>query len=161
MLQIRHLPVDCHPLDSGSNVDSSIILHTVDVKLRQLEIKRENLLLFLTDAARYMSLAEKTLKKLYPSWMRVNCVAHLLHNCAMRVRAHFRNIDKVTATMREATMKSKDRKKNFHNAGLPSSPNPGITRWATWLRAALCSSENLPAVRTIVNIWTSRRFLVS
>ena len=60
--------VDCHPLDSGSNVNSSIILHTVDDILRQLEIKRENLSLFLTDAARYMSLAGKTLKELYHAW---------------------------------------------------------------------------------------------
>ena len=82
--------VDCHPLDSGSNVNSSIILHTVDDILRQLEIKRENLSLLLTDAARYMSLAGKTLKKLYPSLMHVTCVAHLLYNCAMRVRAHFK-----------------------------------------------------------------------
>ena len=52
--------VDCHPLDSGSNANSSIILHTVDDILRQLEIKRKNFLLFLTDAARYMSLAGKT-----------------------------------------------------------------------------------------------------
>ena len=44
--------VDCHPHDSGSNVSSSIILHTVDDILRQLETKRENFLLFLTDAAR-------------------------------------------------------------------------------------------------------------
>ena len=33
--------VDCHPLDSGSNASSSIILHTDDV-LRHLEIKRDN-----------------------------------------------------------------------------------------------------------------------
>ena len=45
--------------------------------------------LFLTDAARYMSFAGKTLKELYPFLMHVTCVAHLLHNCAMRVRAHF------------------------------------------------------------------------
>ena len=81
--------VDCHPLDSGSNVNSSIILHTVADKLRQLEIKPESFSLFLTNAARYMSLAGKTLKELYPSLMHVTCVAHLLHNCAMRVRAHF------------------------------------------------------------------------
>ena len=56
--------VDCHPLDSDSNVNSSIILHTVDDILRQLEIKRENFSLFLTDAARYMPLARKTLKEL-------------------------------------------------------------------------------------------------
>ena len=82
--------VDCHPLDSGSNVNSSIILHTVDDILRQLEIKRENFSLFLTDAARYMSLAGKTLKELNPSLMHVTCVAHLLHNCAMCVRVHFK-----------------------------------------------------------------------
>ena len=141
--------VDCHPLDSGSNVNSSIILHTVDDILRQLEIKGENFSLFLTDAARYMSLAGKTSKELYPSLMHVTGVAHLLHNCAMRVRAHFKNIDEIIATIKAATIKNKDLKKDFDDAGLPSPPDPVITRWATWLRAVLYYSENLPAVRTI------------
>ena len=44
--------VNCHPLDSGRDVNS-IIPHTVDDILRQLEIKRENFSLFWTDAARY------------------------------------------------------------------------------------------------------------
>ena len=153
--------VDCHPLDSGSNFNSSIILHTVDDILRQLEIKRENFSLFLTDAARYMSLAGKTLKELYPSLMHVTCVVHLLHNCAMHVRAHFKNIHEIIATIKVATVKNKDCKKDFHDAGLPSFPDPVITRWATWLRAALCYNENLPAVRTIVNNWTSAGLLVS
>ena len=96
--------VDCHPLDSGSNVNSSIILHTVNDILRQLEIKRENFSLFLTDAARYMSLDGKTLKELYPSLMHVTCVAHLLHNCAMRVRAHFENVNEIIATIKTATI---------------------------------------------------------
>ena len=153
--------VDCHPFNSRSNVNSSIILHTVDDILRQLEKKRENFSLFLTDAARYMSLAGKTLKELYPSLMHVTCVAHLLHNCAMRVRAHLKNIDKIIATIKTATIKNKDRKKDFHDAGLPSILDPVITRWATWLRAALYYSENLPAVRTIVNNWRSTGLLVS
>ena len=148
--------VDCHPLVSGSNVNSSITLHTVDDILRQLEIKRENFSLFLTDSARYMSLAGKTLKQLHPFLMHVTCVGHLLHNCAMRVRAHIKNINEVIATI-----KNKDRKKDFHDAGLPSPPDPVITRWATWLRAALYYSENIPAVHTIVNNWTSAGLLVS
>ena len=45
------------------------------------------------DAARHMSLAGKTLKELSLSLMHVNCVAQLLHNCALRVHAHFKNID--------------------------------------------------------------------
>ena len=152
---------NCHPLDSGRNVNNSIILHTVDDILRQLEIKRENFSLFLTDAARYMSSAGKTLKELYPSLMHVTCVAHLLHNCAMRVRAHFKNIHEAIATIKAATIKNKDRKKDFHDAGLPSPPDPVITKWATWLRAALNYSENLPAVHTIVNNWISAGLLVS
>ena len=131
--------VNCHPLDSGRNVNSSIILHTVDDILRQLEIKRESFSLFLTDAARYMSSAGKTLKELYFSLMHVTCVAHLLHNCAMRVRAHFKNVDEVIATIKVSTIKNRDRKKNFHDADLPSPPDPVITRRATWLRAALYS----------------------
>ena len=73
--------VDCHPLDSGSNVNSSIILHTVDDILRQLEIKRENFSLFLTDAARYMSLAGKTLKELYPSLMHITRTHYITALC--------------------------------------------------------------------------------
>ena len=103
-----------------------------------------------------MSLAGKTLKELYPSLMHVNCVAHLPHNCAMRVRAHFKNIDEVIAKI-----KNKDRKKDFHDAGLPLPSDPVITRWATWLRAAIYYSENFPAVRTIVNNRTSAGLLVS
>ena len=79
----------------------------------------------------------------------------------MRVRAYFKNSDDVVATIKAATIKNKDRKNDFREAGLPSPPEPVITRWATWLRAALYYSENLPAVRTIVNNWTSGGLSVS
>ena len=109
--------INCLPLESGSNVNSSIILHTVDAQcdiLRQLETQRENFALLLTDAARDMSLACKTLKELYPFLMHVTCVAHLLHNCAIRVRAYFKNINEVVATIKAATIKTKDCKNDFH-----------------------------------------------
>ena len=55
--------------------------------------------------------------------MHVNCVTHLLHDCTMRERIHFKIIDEVIATI-----KNKHRKEDFHNAGLPSPPDPVITR---------------------------------
>ena len=137
-----------------------IAVYTVDDVLRKLGPKRQKFALLLTDAAGYMSLAGKTLKELYPTLMHVTCVAHLLHNCAIRVRAYFKNIDNVVATIKAATIKNKDRKNDFREAGLPSPPELVITRWATWLRAALYYSENLPAVRTIVNNWTSGGLLL-
>ena len=70
--------------------------------------------------------------------MHVNSVAHLLHNITIRERVHFKNIDEVIATIKQQQSKT-----DFNNAGLPSPPDPVITRWATWLRAALYYSENL------------------
>ena len=58
--------VNCHPLDSGRIVNSSIILHTVDDILRQLEIKRENFSLFLTDAAAVHVFDWKDIKGMIP-----------------------------------------------------------------------------------------------
>ena len=55
--------IDCLLLERGSNVNSNIILHTVDDILRQLETNRENFALLLTDAARNMSLPGKILKE--------------------------------------------------------------------------------------------------
>ena len=153
--------IDCLSLESSSNVNGSIILHTADDILRQLETKRENFALLLRDVARYMSLTDKILKELYSFLMHVTCLTRLLHSCAMRVRAYFKNIDEVVATIKAATIKNKDRKHDFHEAGLPLPSNPVITRWATWLRAALYYSENFSAVRTIVNNWTSGGLLVS
>ena len=75
--------VDCHPFDSGNNVNSSIILLSADDILRQLEIKRKKFFLFLTNAAWYISLAGKTWEELHPSLMYVNSVAHLLHMCEL------------------------------------------------------------------------------
>ena len=57
----------------------------------------------------------------------------------------------MVATIKAATIKNKDCKKDVHEAGLRSPPDPVITRWATWLRAALHYSEYFLAVCTIVN----------
>ena len=40
----------------------------------------------------------------------------------------FKNIDEIIATIKAATIKHKDRKKDFHDAGLPSPSDPVITR---------------------------------
>ena len=60
----------------------------------------------------------------------------------MPVRAHLKNINKVLATIKAATIKNKDRRKDFHDAGLPSLPDFVITKWATWFRAALCRGSS-------------------
>ena len=50
-----------------------------------------------------------------------------LHNCAMRVRV-FKNIDDIVATIKAATIKTKDQKNDFREADLPSPPAYVITQ---------------------------------
>ena len=71
--------------------------------------------------------------------MNVNCITYVVHDCP--IRAHFKNIGEVIATIKAATIKNKECKKDLHDAGLPSLPVPVITRWATCLRAALYTME--------------------
>ena len=128
--------IESLPLESCSRVHSGFILHIVDDILRQLGTRRENYASLLTDAAHYMSLAG-------PSLMHVTCIAYSPHTSAMRVREHFKNINNVVASMKAATIKNRDRKIDFREANLPSPPDLVITRWATWLRTALCCSHVL------------------
>ena len=74
--------IGCLPLESSSNVNTSIILHIVDDILRQLGTKREIFALLLTDAA---LLGGQNIKGIigYASLMHATCMAHLLHNRAI------------------------------------------------------------------------------
>ena len=68
---------------------------------------------------------------------QLHCALTGVHNYVMRVRDHFKNIDEVIAMTKAATIQNKNRKKDFHDAGLPSPPDLVITRLETWLRAVL------------------------
>ena len=57
--------IECHSLETSSDVNNSIVLLTQDDVLRKFGTKRKKSALLLTDVARCMALAGKTLKK-YP-----------------------------------------------------------------------------------------------
>ena len=113
-----------------------------------MNVARNDFCLLLSDAARYMVAAGSTLKNMYPQLFHVTCVAHLLHNCALLVKAKYPAVDNLIAYVKAATIKNKTRQALFAAIGKP--PQPVITRWASWLQAAFYYAENLPAVRDIV-----------
>ena len=103
--------IECLAFERCCRACSSFNLHTLHNILRQLGTKRENFALLLTEAACCISLAGETLNELYPFVTDVTCIAHLQHNCAMRVR--ILNIDDVVARAKAATIKKKISKKIF------------------------------------------------
>ena len=90
---------DCQPLKYAPN--SNIIAQAVDDAVRNLGINRSLFCLLLSDAAKCMIAAGITLKSLYPKLFHVTCVAHLLHNCAIKIKSHFEDVDQLIVKVKQ------------------------------------------------------------
>lgn len=116
-------------------------------------IKYEKVLLLATDAAPYMKKAGVILNGLYPKMVHVTCVAHAFHNVAETVRREFPIVDKFIAEASKIFRKAPKRIQKFRelqsDIGLP--PQPCLTRWATWLEAAVYYAENFEKFCSVVN----------
>ena len=81
-----------------------------------------------------------TPKSRYPKLFHVTWVAHLLHNCAMKIKSHFEDVDQLIAKVKAVTIKNKTRQAKFSAIGYPPQSVP--TRWGSWLNAALYYAKN-------------------
>ena len=115
---------DCQSLKCAPN--SNIIVQAVDDAVRNLKIKRSFFCLLLSDAAKYMTAAGITLKSLYPKLFHVTCVPHLLHNCAMKIRSHFEDVDQLIAKVEAVTSRNKTRQAKISAIGYPPQPVPEV-----------------------------------
>ena len=79
--------IACKVLPKSPTAQS--ICQEIDDCLRFLDVIRNSFCLLLSDAARYMQATGKMLKNMYPQLFHVTCVAHLLHNSALRVKAKY------------------------------------------------------------------------
>lgn len=109
-----------------SAVTHQTVIHIVDDLLQQLKISRIQMCLLLTDAASYNIKASTILKEMYPRLFHVTCFAHLLHNCALRIRYHYKPVDKMIAAVQLSIVKNKTRSSSFSEIGRP--PKTIITR---------------------------------
>ena len=148
---------DCQSLKCAPN--SNIIAQAVDDTVRNLGINRSFFCLLLPDAAKYMITDGMTLKSLHLKLLHVTCVAHLLHNCAMKIKSHFEDVDQLIAKIKAVTIKNQTRQAKFSAIGYPTQPFP--TRWGSWLNAALYYEKNLPGVKAVVESFVGSGILVT
>ena len=147
---------NCKP--PSKSADSDIVTQEIDDAVRCLGIARDKFCLLQSDAARYMTTAGILLKKLYPKLFHMTCLAHLMHNCTVKVRANFPAVDKLIARVKALTVKNEARRTLFHTIGQPLQPV--VTRWTSWLNAAHYYSKNLPEVKAIEENLTDAGILV-
>ncbi|KAL4083671.1 hypothetical protein QTP88_028987 [Uroleucon formosanum] len=115
-------------------------------------IRRNDVLLFLSDAVPYMVKVGDTLKVLYPKMVHVTCSSHGLHRVAEQIRIQFPKVDKLVANVKRVFKKASYHVQKFHtdapNISLP--PEPILTRWGAWISAVLYYSENFQTVKNII-----------
>ncbi|OAF63711.1 hypothetical protein A3Q56_08585 [Intoshia linei] len=71
-----------------------------------------------------------------------------MHNFALHIKAHFVQVDQLISYVKASIVKCKKRAELFHEIGIP--PQPIVTRWGTWLEAALYYAKNWTLVKRIV-----------
>lgn len=107
-------------------------------------------LLLLTDAAAYMIIAGQNLKVFYPNLIHVTCLAHGLNLIAEKIRNSFPVANSFISCVKKMFIKAPlrvQRYKQILNKELP--PEPIITRWGTWLKAATFYADNIEGITEV------------
>ena len=118
--------VKCCVIDGSAN--SQITIHELDNFIKKFKVRSEDVNLLIFDAASYMCRAAKVLKEIYPNLLHVTCLAHLMHNCALKVNSFYEKVDDLVAAVKASVVKNKSRAANFDVCG--RLPQPVVT--ASW-----------------------------
>lgn len=123
-----------------------------DVVTKVIQVEPERVLLLLSDAAAYMLKCGMQLKVFYPNMIHVTCLAHALHRVCEAIRILFPKVNTLISSTKKVFLKAPSRVLAWKNANsdIPLPPDPVITRWGTWLNAAIYYANNLSAVRKVV-----------
>ena len=107
----------CKILDSSPNQQT--VIHAVDGAICTLQTDKDNFVLLLTDAVRYMTAAGRVVKQTYRRLFRITCMVHDLHNAAQRIRANYEDVDKLIAAVKALVVKNKNQRAKINSPRQP------------------------------------------
>lgn len=112
----------------------------------------ERVLLLVTDAAGYMLKAGRGLKLFYPNLIHITCIIHGFNRVAEEIRLHFPLVNKLISSVKKTFLKAPLRIEKYREElpNVPLPPEPIITRWGTWLEAALFYAKHLNNIKKVI-----------
>ena len=115
-------------------------------------IQHDRVILLVTDAAAYMRKASTALQILFPNMIYLTCTVHGLHRVAEEIRAIFDRVDRLISNGKKVFLKAPSRVQAFKEKfpEIPLPPAPVVTRWGTWVNAALYYSNYLESFRDVI-----------
>lgn len=110
----------------------------------------DKVLLLLTDGASYMLKSGKSLKIFYPNMLHVTCIAHAINLLAERIRNLFPQVNKFISATKKIFIKAPSRVALYKaKLNIPLPPEPVLTRWGTWLKAAVFYANHCENIKKV------------
>ena len=106
------------------------------------------ILLFISDAAPYMTKAAQAINIFYPKIIRITCFMHGIHRACEKIRSMYPNVDRLISNIKKVFLKAPSRVQIFKSveSGLELPPQPIITRWGTWIQAVKYYAKNFERI---------------
>ncbi|KAF7684986.1 hypothetical protein CDIK_4265 [Cucumispora dikerogammari] len=92
--------------------------------------------------------AVQSLKVFYENMLHITCISQLYHNCAMKIRNAFPDVDFLIFSMKAPVNKNVKKQKLFKE--FKQIPKPVVTRWGLWLEAVSYYSESFKPIKQII-----------
>lgn len=111
----------------------------------------EKVLLLVTDVAAYMLKAGENLKIFFPNMLHLTCYAHGLNRVAETIRQSFPLVNNLISSVKKVFLKAPLRIQQYRLklGDVPLPPEPVITRWGTWLEAALFYADYFDSIKEV------------
>lgn len=141
----------CQELEKTDHASIARFVNTSLLKLWPNGDSTDKVLLLVTDAAPYMVKAAKHLTIFYPNMKHVTCLAHAVHRVAEKIREIFPEVNSLISSIKKVFLKAPSRICVYKDIMIdcPLPPNPIITRWGTWIEAALFYAENVHNIKRV------------
>jgi hypothetical protein len=112
----------CEVLERVNNFSIAVVLDNAMNLLWPDKVERQNMLLFVSDAALFMVKAVKALQLLYPKMIHATCLVHALHRVAEEVRGSYPEVDQFIPNGKKIFIKSPLRVQKFKDPNTIPSP---------------------------------------
>lgn len=105
----------------------------------------------------------KNLEVFYPNMIHSTCLAHALHLVAETVRENYPTVNKLISKTKKVFLKAPLRRELYREMcpELPLPPEPVITRWGTWLEAAIFYHENFQKIKAVIESFNDNADCIS
>ncbi|KAF7696572.1 hypothetical protein CDIK_1749 [Cucumispora dikerogammari] len=130
------------------SVNSSKVIENIIYNLKEKKISTEDVLLIISDIASYMIKATSHLKNVYVNMNHISCIAHLAHNCVLKIKTNYKRVNLLIDPMKAITVKNHTNRNIFNEIG--PIPPVIVTRWNSWLSGALYYARNLPQIKKLI-----------